>query len=134
MAIAVGNSLGGDVVNTRTTLWANQRGQPHTEVFRQQLAHQPDVFFNQVEVIEQPLTGGCDTFVSPGAENVTVVREDLFTLGEPVQQIVGRLSGRKLVRLSQFLSEPLHLVDGKNFCGEGGNFAAVLALCGCCSL
>jgi hypothetical protein len=71
-----------------------------------------DLLFNQVEVVQQPLAGGCDGTIGHHrfGEQVAYEQQHAFVFGKARQQLVARARSRHLMRQRQGLAVLQHLV------------------------
>ena len=76
-----------------------------------------NLFFDQIEIIEQPFRARRNPAVGRdcGGERITDCDQHLFIRGQPRQQLIRRARGRELVRTRQGLAVPLQLVGTQEF-------------------
>ena len=87
-----------------------------------------DLFFDQIEIIEQPFSGGRNP---PGRghgfhEQRADVDQGAFILGQPNQKLVRRMSRRQLMRGRETLAVLFHLDGAEQFRAQRGFVANVL--------
>ena len=112
-AVAVRNDFEGDLVDARIAfgLFVGQARQFLAVVLRQVAARRADLFFDQVEIVEQPLGGGRD--LAPGLDGGgqfgAGAGNDIGVLGQARQQAVGAAALAQLVARGQVLAVGCHL-------------------------
>jgi hypothetical protein len=118
-SVDVRDQLQGDAVSARK---AGGRATRQTRQFaavrgRQQTPNRADLFFDQVEIVQQPFGGRFDTAVLSVGRRHQVVRLDQHPLVvvQSRQQFVARPPRRQLVRRRDRLGVPLKLIDAEQF-------------------
>jgi len=111
--IAVRDDLQRDVVDARKPgRWAVRQARQFPAVpFREVSLGRANLFFDQIEVVEQPFPGRCDPAVrlDRRRQEKTCSDEDVFVLRQALQELVRSASQTQLVRVRQGLAMMFHL-------------------------
>ena len=113
VAVTVRDGFGSHVIDPRTVMRRRQLRQTATEGFRQVVAHNADLLFNQIVIVQQPFAGGSHAGFLAVAELVAAFRQNAFVVVQTLQQVVGRFARCQFMGTRQALPVTLHLIDRK---------------------
>ena len=128
-AVAVRDGLQGEVIHTgQAGRWAIRQARQFPAVASRQVALGcADLFFDQVEVVQEPFTGRGDAAVRADRGREEIARPDQygFVRGQPWQQLVCSAPGSQFVGGGQRLAMLLHLIGAEQLRSQRRLFVSV---------